>query len=117
MVISESLADLLVPLAKQVGEGYLSSMKIRGQSFLCCKFRDDFGDVIKMFSSQICFITAASSLGFFSFFVPSFQFICHTTNQYIFFLSSGLIINSLLLSLCSSSLTILHHLKFKLKVR
>lgn len=64
MEISESLADLLVPLAKQVGEGYLSSMKIREQSFLCSKFRDDFGDVIKMFSSQICFITAASSLGF-----------------------------------------------------
>ena len=70
MEISESLADLLVPLAKQVGEGYLSSMKIREQSILCSKFRDDFGDVIKMFSSQICFITAASSLDFFSFFCP-----------------------------------------------
>ena len=64
MDISESLADLLVPLAKQLGEGYLSSMKIREQSFLCSKFRDDFGDVIKMFSSQICFITAGSSLDF-----------------------------------------------------
>ena len=38
------------------------------------KFRDDFGDVIKMFSSQICFITAASSLGFFSFFLFFFIF-------------------------------------------
>lgn len=53
-------ADLLVPLAQQVGEGDKNGKKIREQRFLQCKGRDGFGDVMKIFSSQIHSLIAVS---------------------------------------------------------